>query len=507
MAAVPVASAAAQRASRDLAEAQHTLALFELELDVVDLFLAMSDSIRARPLIIRNVNVVDMAEGRVLPGMRVRVSGARITSIERDPGGQSPAGIATVDGRGKFLMPGLTDMHVHQLTSAAQHLLHVATGVTTVRDMVGFPWLLQWRDRTARDGWLAPTMYVAGPIIGAARMGMYAHVVGSEVEARRAVQEHHAAGYDFIKVHNALPRPLFLAVTDEARKLGVPVVGHVPHRISVADAVQAGMITLEHLKGYIDDRTLTIATDDWTTPTRTSGVWNTPTLYTKRLFLTPVEARSWANLPEARYAPLIERRRWLADVVQPPAIGVTLHDKQRQVIERLLPVTSRFLAGTDAGGGYPFMVNGFALHEELRLLKGAGLSTLEALRAATLYPARALGREPEFGQVAVGMRADLLLLDANPLESLDALRGRSGVAVRGRWMDGEKLRRLLDRLAGIYATEPAAAARGFTPDSAWVARIDDRMRGARDRGYVFPAHHIRNVNQALAAFGIVNVLR
>jgi imidazolonepropionase-like amidohydrolase len=349
--------------------------------------------------------------------------------------------------------------------------------------------------------WLAPTMHVAGPIIATVSMGMYAHVVTNEAEARRAVREHHAAGYDFIKVHNVLPKPLFLAVTDEARRLGVEVVGHVPHRVTVDEAVHAGMTTLEHLKGYVDDRTLTIATDDWITPTRESDVWNTPTLYTRRLFLSPEEARAWSRGIEARYVPAFERNRWLSEVTAPPAVATALFDKQREVMRRLVPVTSRFLAGTDAGGGYPFMVSGLALHEELRLLHESGLSLIETLRAATLYPARALKQEAEIGGVIVGRRADLLLLDGNPLQSLDALAQRAGVALRGRWLDRGDIESQLNALALRYAQTPRIVRDAALPDSAWVRGITDRIRDARRRGYVFPDHHVEGIDRALQAFG------
>jgi imidazolonepropionase-like amidohydrolase len=491
----------AQRAP-DRAEARRTLALYELELAVIEQLLEASEAFPSGNFVIRHVGVVNMVRGVVLPDMRVRFGGGWLLQVDPESDSRIPAGYSVIDGRGKYLLPGLTDMHVHQLTSASQHLLHIAAGVTTVRDMGGFPWLLRWRDLSARDEWLAPTMIVAGPILSAVPMGMYAQVVTDDMEARRAVRGHHAAGYDFIKVHNVLPRPLLLAVTDEAKRLGLDVAGHVPHRMSVAEAIDAGLTTLEHLKGYVDDRTLQIARDDWVTPTRESGVWNTPTLYSKRLFLTPEKARAWSRSAEARLVPAMERDRWLADVTQPPEAAVGLVEKQREVMRRLVPVTNRFLAGTDAGGGYPFMVSGLALHEELRLLNQSGLSILETLRSATLYPARALQQESNFGEVAVGRRADLLLLDANPLVSLDALNQRAGVAVRGRWLDRVALEGQLNKLARTYAMMPRIAEDEALPDPAWVRRFADRVRLVQRGGYVFPDHHMREMVDALDRLGL-----
>lgn len=483
-------------------EARRTLALYELELAAIEQLLEASTSYPSANGVIRHVGVVDVVRGIVLPDMRVRFTDGRIVEVEGESNTPIPVGHHAIDGRDKYLLPGLVDMHVHQLTSASQHLLHAVTGVTTVRDMVGFPWLLRWRDLSARDAWLAPTMFVASPIVSSVAMGMYAQVVNDEAQARHAVRAYRAAGYDFIKVHNNLRRPLFLALTDEARRAGIEVIGHVPHRISVAEAVEAGLTTLEHLKGYVDDRTLRIAEDDWITPTREAAVWNTPTLYTtKRLFLTPDEARVWARSAEARFVPAMERERWLAEVTQPPSVAIALAENQREVMRRLIPVTTRFLAGTDAGGGYPFMVSGFALHEELRLLHASGLPLLETLRSATMYPARAMGRESEFGTIAVGRRADLLLLDANPLITLDALQQRAGVVLRGRWLDQHASATQLDRLARSYAVTPDIVGNPALPDSAWVARFDGRVREAQRAGYIFPTHHLEEIAEALRVLG------
>ncbi|MEX2189555.1 MAG: amidohydrolase family protein [Bacteroidota bacterium] len=488
--------------SEHIAGARRTLALFEQELTVIEQLLDASARFQAANYVFRHVNVVDVAAGVIRPDMRVRVAGGRIVDVAPDRGTPVPRGFREIDGHGKYLMHGLVDMHVHQLTSASQHLLHVASGVTTVRDMVGFPWLLEWRDLSRRDAWLAPSMYVAGPILSTVRMGMYAHVISNGQDAREAVREHDRLGYDFIKVHNVLPKPLFRAVTDEARRLGIPVVGHVPHRVTVAEAVGAGLLTLEHLKGYIDDRTLQIAADDWISPTRDSHVWNTPTLYTHRLFLTPPAAREWASTDEARFVPRLVRERWLGEVGAPPTIAVELLGKQREVMRRLLPVSTRFLAGTDAGGGYPFMVSGFALYEELRLLHDAGLPLLETIRAATWYPARALGAESEFGRVAVGLRADLLLLDSNPLVSLAALRSAAGVMLRGRWLTRAAIDHELKLLAITYAEIPDIAFAASLPDVAWIAEVDRRTLLARERGYVFPQHHLEDIERAFRALGL-----
>ncbi len=489
-------------------EALRTLALFEQELEVIDLLLSASEAYPARDHVIRHVNIVAPATGEVRADMLVRVADGRIVAVGPDRGDPAGADATEIDGTGRYLLPGLADMHVHQLTSASQHLLHVATGVTTVRDMVGFPWLLEWREKSERDEWLAPSMIVAGPIISSRPMGMYAQVVEDEAAARELVREHADAGYDYIKVHNALEPAVYRAVLDEAARIGIGVVGHVPHDLTVADAVGGGQETIEHFKGYINDRTLEISDSDWIPPTARGSVWLTPTLYSTRTFMRGDSALAWLVGPEARYVPALVREGWREEASGPvPTIVKGLPEKNREILRRLLPVTDRFLAGTDAGGGYPFMVSGFGLHEELRLLADAGMSPLHVLRAATTYAAEATDRTGEFGRVAPGLRADLLLLGSDPLISLDALDDREGVMVRGRWLDREALDGLLDRLAAIYDRVPDVARSESEPSAAWLEAIEEEVRRLRAAGYVFPDHQLTEFREALVvAAGVGDLL-
>lgn len=489
--------------AREREDALQKLAFYEQELDVVSLLLDAGAEFPPCRCVFRNASVVDPVSGSVRRGLRVVVDGGRFVRVGADDDGPAPPGFREIDLAGRYLSPGLTDMHVHSLTSASTPLLHVATGVTAVREMVGFPFLLEWRRQSAVDGWLAPSMAVASPIISSRDMGEYSTRARDASHARVLVRQHAAAGYDFIKVHNVLEPELFLAVLDEAAMNEIDVVGHVPHDVSVTVAAEGGLVTLEHLKGYVDDRTLTIADDDWVLPTRRLPIWNTPTLYAHRLYLNVDEAREWLATEEARYAPALLKREWLGYA---PETGSPSHrallDKKLRVLTRLRRVTRRFLAGTDAGGGYPFMVPGLALHEELRLLKQAGFDDLEVLRAATTYAAEAMGRSDDFGRVAAGLRADLVVSELNPLDDIAALRHPEGVLVRGRWIDREGLDSILDRLATIYASVPALVDADTPPDQAWAEALVARMEGLRERGYMWPGIHRREIEAAFRTLGI-----
>jgi hypothetical protein len=188
-------------------------------------------------------------------------------------------------------------------------LLDLAAGVTSVRDMAGFPWMLAARDMINSRRMLAPAYSVAGPLINGFGMEGYSVVPANSADARRIVRQEAACGYDFIKVHNIVPGPIFDAVNEQAKALGMDVVGHVPHHVTVRRAVEAGMRTMEHLKGFIDDATLKAGETDFAAAVG-KEVWNTPTLYAGRGYAHGDEARKLLRAPEMRYTPLRKREKW-----------------------------------------------------------------------------------------------------------------------------------------------------------------------------------------------------
>src|SRR6185295_182015 len=193
------------------------------------------------------------------------------------------------------------------------------------------------------------------------------------------------------------------AICAEARAQGLDVVGHIPHDTSVARAVACGQRTFEHFKGYINDRSLTFTGEDYVAATRGAEVWNTPTFYNYRGQLRGDEARALLDrAPEMRYVAARTRARWRALAARPadPAQQSILTMSEK-IFRDLLPIHARFLAGTDSGGGYPFHVPGFSLHEELRIMARNGLPVADVLAAATVEPARAM-RRPELGTLEVG---------------------------------------------------------------------------------------------------------
>lgn len=442
----------------------------------------------SREILFTNVRLVDPVAGRASGPASVLVRDGRILSV--GPKIAKPRRAFVVDGRGRFLAPGLVDSHFHTNSTAAP-LLNLAYGVTSVREMDGFPWMLHWRANVHSRRMLAPYPYVAGQIINAFDMGGYAIVPKSIQDARSIVRGQAACGFEAIKVHNAVPLPAFDAIAAEAKAVGLPLVGHVPHDIPVRHAAEAGMRTMEHLKGWLNDRTLEIGDRDYEVARDFPQLWVTPTLYATQDSLHGAEAAAFLRSPEASLISASRRARW-QDQVNAPADRLSmLRDAQRakmlSIVKELHKRGARFLAGTDADG-YPFTVAGFGLTAEMRLMMSAGLTAPEVLRAATSEPAVAFGHPAEFGRIKPGMRADLVLLPRNPLADPLIYRENQGVMANGRWLSRAALDSALANLRRLFKTpvEPMAA-------RALSNYVTDRASG----GYVFDAASLANAATAL----------
>lgn len=434
-------------------------------------------------LAIVNVNLVDPVADAIVPAQTVVVAGERVEWVGAAAKTPSLKGVTIIDGAGRYLSPGLTDMHVHT-EHMAQHLLRLATGVTSVRDMDGFPWLLNTRRAIESGAMIGATTYVAGTIIADQPLSGYAVVVHTPQEAREIVRKQAQCGYAFIKVHNSLAEPLFDAVADEARRMHLDLVGHVPHDISLQHAVQSGrMRTLEHLKGFLIDQTLLPSDEPFAPALQGAQVWLTPTLYGRVGNAYGAEARRLETDARQRYSPRARREEWHANVPAAGSNDAKSHDRliatQAIVMKRLLPLNPRWLTGTDAAG-YSFNIAGFSALDEMVLLHQAGISNAQVVRSATSEPAVAMRRTDEYGRIESGLRADLVLLSGNPLDDVAVYQANLGVVARGRWYDRSSLDAALEGVARIY-DEPMM----HSLDRATVKTLAVRTRDSVKIGFVF----------------------
>lgn len=360
-------------------------------------------------LAIEHVTVIPMTRDTALRDHTVLVRDDRIEWIGPSAHARVPAAARRVDGRGKFLIPGLADMHVH--LRSTQHLSQfVAAGVTTVRNMHGGPQHVAWRERITAGTLAGPTIFTAGPPLGQYRVNPDPRFAGvrTTADAERAVQQQVAAGYDMIKVIQRISAPVFRHLMRVARAARMPVVGHVIPGVGLEDAVLLGQASVEHVDGLRNrSRIASLFDPDGKGFDEDARVI----------------ARSGAWL-----GTIASSRR--GDCAPPTAIV-------RRSIAALQRARVRMLAGSDAGIGP--VQPGSGLHCELQTLVTAGLTPYEALAAATVNAgafakAHLTRAQVPFGTVTTGARADLVLLGADPRADIRALTRPIGIVLRGTWI-------------------------------------------------------------------------
>ena len=490
--------------SQDSLRRKRQLAYFVDESRMDELLLKTSAQYHAQNFVIRNVTVISATEGRAIPNQNVMVADGRIIAVGPSSSTANPRGVRIIDGSGKYLIPGLTDMHVHEFVSSSQHLLNLMQGVTSIRDMDGFPWTLRVRETVRRGDLLAPNMYITGQILNGTSMGFYARVVTTPEQGRVAVREDKAAGFDFIKVHNMLKPEVYEAVLDEAHKQNIDVVGHIPHDVRVADAIRLGQKTMEHFKGYILDNSLTISQEDYVSATKGADIWLCPTFSTYRNALRGTEVLRALDLPEMRYTSWRDRVNWKKRADEPITSKIQAEQRilpmSEQIFRELLPVGARFIAGTDSGGGYALMPPGFILHEELRIMQKNGLTPLETLRTATTNAAAAMGRSSEFGSIESAKRADMVLLSANPLLDSANLSTIQMVIVRGIVLDRNDLDRIGSEIRAIYDPQPMPSAPTIASPPE-IKQMASRMETLHQHGFVFRGQDLVVLQQLLREEG------
>ncbi len=441
-----------------------------------------------------HVTVIDTTGGAPRPDMTVIVTRGRISDLGASTALQPPAGARVVDARGKYLIPGLWDMHVHtafgdwlppneQVTLA----LFVANGVTGVRDMGGDLEILErWRSQIAAGRLLGPRMVIAGPMLdGPTPRFPSSAPVGNEAEGRRVVDELHSKGVDFIKIQSLIPRDGYFAAADEARKLGISFVGHVPDAVRAAEASNAGQRSIEHFTGIfegcstIEDQLIkgpkslgrNVSTYDAGRAKQLIALmarnqtWQVPTLVWERGQWL-IDAIDLSHDPLIRYAPAAWKdRTWpmftqsiLSDMdTDPLPVRRRFVQMELEMTLAMFRAGVPFMAGTDTAAGV-HVFPGFSLHDELGLFVKAGLTPLQALQTATLNPARFLGRLADLGTVEKGKLADLVLLDDSPIADIANTRRINAVVLAGKYFSRSDLDRMLERVESAAARPDGTAA-------------------------------------------------
>lgn len=423
-----------------------------------------------------NTNVLIMDRERVSEDYTVLVRGGVITEVAPAHRVQVPAGATVIDGRGMFLMPGLADMHVilpgpgdsEQLVEDFMFLC-LANNITVLRGALGRPNHLTIK-RRVRDGEiLGPTLFVGSPPLNASNS---AHP-DSTIELMLA---HRSMGYDFQVIHNGVPLMVWDSLTEEAHSRGYTFGGLIPDSVGLRYALSTGISYVDHLDGYLpqivsDPVKARLDSGEYVplrdmleaavgrkmramaAHTRSSDTWVIPTLHYWENLYRPLDVDSVLAQEEMRYVPLSLRRSWVSQrssgPPESPGTGELLIDVRRRTFRALVMAGVGVLMGTYSP--QPFNVPGFSLRHELQSMTDSGLTPYEVLVTGTRnvaeYAQRELLEAGNFGTIAQGNRADLVLLRGNPLVDLDHLWNQEGVMVRGRWISREEIDGRLARIA------------------------------------------------------------
>ena len=455
-------------------------------------------------LALTHVTVIDTTGGAAKPDMTVVIASNRIMTVAKSDEIRLPKNLDIVNANGKFLIPGLWDMHVHWYEKDYLPLF-IANGVTGTRQMYGVPMFQQWRKEIEAGQLLGPHILIPSPIVdGPKPVWPGSIAVFNASDARQAVIQVKEAGADFVKVYSLLSRDAYFGIADESKKQGIPFEGHVPDTVTLEEASNAGQMSVEHLTGvlsacssheaellksaqeavaaidvgqlssvrfwgpeYRERQKLALETYS---PQKAEAVfgllkknrtWQCPTLTLLRS-MAHSDDPSFTNDRRLKYLPRDLVSSWnpkadpfLKDkTTEDWALSKKVFSKDIEVVGAMERAGVEILAGTDTLN--PYCMPGFSLHDELGLLVQSGLTPMKALQAATLNPARFMGRENDLGTVGTGKIADLVLLDANPLDDIGNTRKIDAVVFGGKFFPRTSLDEMLAKVEAL-ASRPSIA--------------------------------------------------
>lgn len=438
---------------------------------------------------VTGVTVIPMDSERVLVRQTVLIVDGRIAAIGTEDSVQVPDQALRIEAEGRFLMPGLADMHAHlygfnteaekskHMPIARNQLLaYAAGGVTLLRDAAGTPGHFRYRSLVTDGEWVGPDIFVASPIFeGERNVWDFTIKVTDPDDVEPLVARYAESGYWGLKIYHTVSPAVFEAIMASARRHDLPVIGHVPFDIGIDATLEAGISSIEHLRGYDFDgvpvenlwadggrsqerfgswnRMTRERRDDLVRRTAAAGTWNTPTLAVNRMLFDPAARSAVTEHPRfARLLPALQDQMHgmagLDDIFSPESRDALreAYPEMLAFIKALSDEGAGLLTGTDSA--VPAYVPGFTVIDEIQSFADAGLTPFEALQAATSAPAHYLGVADDRGTVAVGKRADLILLERNPLEELSALWDLYGVFLEGRFHTLAELEEALDAQLG-----------------------------------------------------------
>ena len=426
-------------------------------------------------VVFTHVHVISMASEEVIQDQTVIIEGEKIRAIGADL--EVPEGATVIDGNGKYLMPGLAEMHAHIPTDQngteiveETLFLYLSNGITTIRGMLGAPYHLKLRESVKNGEILGPRIYTSGPSFNG-------NSASAPEVAQQMVREQKEAGYDFLKLHPGITLENFNAIVETANEVGIPYAGHVSTDVGVRKAIEVKYASIDHVDGYLEglvpsdagvapdqngffglnftDLVDTNKIQELAQATKEAGVWVVPTQSLLERWVGPTPPEALGQQPEMKYMSNQTVGGWVRQKNQfihadnyTETKANRFNEIRRQIIKTLHDEGVGLLLGSDAP--QVFNVPGFSIHHELDAMILSGLTPYEALKIGTVNPAVYFDAEGEFGTLVPGASADMILLNDNPLEDVKNVQRRAGVMVRGQWLPEEEIQQRLEAIAGKY---------------------------------------------------------
>jgi imidazolonepropionase-like amidohydrolase len=413
----------------------------------------------AQEFVIQSVNVIPMDAERILHNQVVVVRDGKITAIGDAGKVNFNRNALVIDGRGKYLIPGLAEMHAHvppvdDLDPMKEVLLlFAANGITTIRGMLGHPKHLELRSKINSGEILGPRFITSGPSFNG-------NSVKTPEQGSEMVRQQKQAGYDFLKLHPGLTKENFAAIASTAKELNIPFAGHVSFDVGVWRAIDAGYATIDHMDGFVEGlvpdinnfteqqvgffgMNVTDKADTTRIPAlmralKEKNIWVVPTQALAERWMSPVAVEVFSNAPEMIYMSANTRNNWSnskKNLMNNPAYNVEVMNRYLNLRRKLIYESNKNGVGLLLGADAPqvFNVPGFSAHHELRYMVDAGLTPYEALKTATVNVGRFLNRN-DLGVIKTGAVADLVLLNGNPLSDINETKNIEGVMLNGKWL-------------------------------------------------------------------------
>ncbi|MFT6828760.1 MAG: imidazolonepropionase-like amidohydrolase [Roseivirga sp.] len=424
-----------------------------------------------------HVNVITMENDQVLKDQTVLIKAGKITKIGDAQSINISATKEVVDANGKYLTPGLAEMHAHipgnqNGTELAEEtlFLYLSNGITLIRGMLGQPYHIALRDQVERGEVLGPKIYTSGPSFNN-------NTVTSAEQGAQRVREQQDAGYDFLKLHPGLTRENFDAIVATANEIGITYAGHVSTGVGIRRAIEAKYSSIDHIDGYLEGLvppSLDLDPDsngffginfteeadlsnipELVQKTKEAGVWIVPTQAMMERWMGPTDPTELAKDPEMKYINPNTLNNWVStkeNVLDQPEYNaeqaLEFNEIRREILKQLYEAGVGILLGSDAP--QVFNVPGFSIQREMQTMVRSGMSAYEILKTGTVNPAIYFGDEAQYGMIKEGLDASLILLENNPLEDIGNMSHPAGVMVKGQWISREVIDARLNKIANQY---------------------------------------------------------